>query len=404
MVHLQRYLVLIVFIGLLPPAAAEFRTPDAGTTYTLATLSDIAPASLEQTAEGFLLKEKLIVSGSDALVARDGSLFIVPIDPENTERSILVIEGRLVAENLVVRTNGEVLEDYLWGNGILVKGNGNQGMAEASITSCTFQKLSSGVTIRAGAKAVIEGSRFQDCTRSGVYVYMQAEAHIMDTKFHNAHVFFLNSRGTIQNCHFLDSNVDLWDLKEDFSVNGCYVEGVRDNGVFIYNGSGVKLQDCTISGYHYGIALAGNASPTLLRNKIKDNLEGGMVIGDQAAPVLRQNRITGNAVNPPSTNGSVILPALFILDDATPDLGTSVTLGKNTFQDNGPLVLYNAGPKRIFAQGNYWGTRSMEEVEDMIYHKPDDDEDADESGFLSGLVEFAPLWEPIIKGVLFFLY
>ena len=77
---LKKCLVPVLFISFAGHAPAEFRTPDSGTTYTLATLSDAAPASLEQTGEGFILKEKLIISGNDTLVARDDSVLIDHID------------------------------------------------------------------------------------------------------------------------------------------------------------------------------------------------------------------------------------------------------------------------------------------------------------------------------------
>ena len=397
MALLRKCMVLVLFAGFPLTLQAEFHTPDTGTTYTLSSLSALAPGSLEKTPGGFLLKETLIISETDTLVARDNSLLITPREIENPIFTILVIEGRLIAENLVVTTHGNGLENYIWGCGLLIRGKTSR--AEADITSCTFHTLSLGVIIRSGARIEIERCRFQDCYESGVYSYMEGEAIIRDSIFQNSNAIFSNSRGSIENCDFLDSNVNVYDLNNGFHVKGCHMEGTRDNVLLVYNGSGGEIRDTEIRGYHYGIALAGDACPTLLRNTIRESSEGAIVIGDKTRPVLRKNRITSNTLDPPSNFGPVILPAIFIMDGGAPDLGTSVTLGKNIIRYNGPVALYNAGMNRILAQGNYW----EKDPENLIYHEPDDHEDADKSGFLSGIVEYAPLWSPF-NWRLFLLY
>ena len=383
---------------------AEYQTPDTGTTYTLFSLAYKAPHVLEQTEDGYLLKDRLILSGSDILVASDANLFIEPIDPELFTGPLFLIEGRLIAENLVVTTNGDDVKDPNLAHAFLVSASDENDLSEASFTNCIFHTLGFAVDVRHKAKIKMENSTIENCYFHGFFAYMQSDATIINSTFNDADVIFLDSEGSLEQSHFQNAHLSLEEINHDFPVRNCLFEGEKDVGVFIKDSSGVKFEKNIIKGYHHGIIVSGNSDPVLSRNTIKDSLEGGLVAEDNAAPVLRENRIIKNALNPPSVNGPVLLPAILIQDSARPDLGTSVTLGKNVIFDNSGLNVYNATKHRIFAQGNYWDDYLLQKIEDTIYHEPDDYDDADQSGFFSGFVEYYPFWWEPVKVSCFVLF
>jgi len=135
----------------------------------------------------------------------------------------------------------------------------------------------------------------------------------------------------------------------------------------------------------HGMQVVENVTPLVIDTRFTANRYGAVVVEDNALPVFRRNVFMENSIPDESFPEASALPVFMISTLAAPDLGNSEEPGGNVFQNNGPLAIYHAGTLDISAEGNLWGANHGNPGE-IIYHEPDDDSDADESGFVSGRV------------------
>jgi len=366
------------------PAFPDFQTPDTGTTYTLAYLAAFSAGAIEPSPSGFVIKEKVTISGKDALQAENETLLINI--PDDTHNPTLVVQGRLKAFNMKIRTNPDSIVHNTLGNEIQVTGLGHNGMAEAILTSCTLQNLMTGLSARAGGKVMMDQCLFKDCRHGGLHIYSQGQAFVTNSLFQNSSVVVNSSHIVMQNTHIQGEGLYLDTLIEDSSITDCTFSSSKDVGIYVHGGKYGEIRDNEIHHCNHGIIVTRDASLTLENNLIRDNLEGGLVVTGQAIPRIRGNTFQRNALDPPLNKGGLILPGIYIDEKAQPDLGTRSDHGNNVFLDSGQIYLYYAGKKTIYAFGNNWGKPDDAGIEYVIYHRPDDLEDADGSEFLSGWV------------------
>lgn len=395
-----------------------FRTPDLGTTYTLASLAQIAGDNLQTTTSGYLLLDQVIISPHDSLELANETLLVGDQYNDNHTSGSetiyhnvmprLIVRGRLRAENFTMKSayRDTLLdssgEEEWRGNGwgLLLTGQDPQGRSVATLTSCSLEALAGGLVLYNGAQAAITRSAFRRCAL-GVSITSGSQVTLQDCKFHESTVVAAIAKASITGCAF----------------QGC-------GALFGYAFPGSLIQDCTLDGIKdtgyttlFGIASSYNPDLPILRNHInkfglgvfydssngplEDNtIENGyfeaLVVGWQSNPRVRRNVIRHNATEamPLDADHTTTVSAVVIYGGACPDLGTADDPGRNQFIDNGPFTLYHASATTdtVHAQGNNWGAaKTPQAVEELIYHQPDDGADADQSGFLSGAILFQPL-------------
>ncbi|MBN1902932.1 right-handed parallel beta-helix repeat-containing protein [Candidatus Sumerlaeota bacterium] len=366
------------------PAFSDFESFDIGTTYTLTYLASLSSGAIESTTEGFVLKEKVTISPSDTLTAENDTLLINPQDEFNNPT--LIIKGRLCAFNMRFRTNSDPPLNGQSGNQIYVTGYCHDGMAEAVLTSCTLQNLFIGISASHGGKVDIDRCFFQNCPCAGLFLHSQGKSEAKDSFFDHAGVVVNSSLINLHHCTLKSVGMNVTDLLEGSSISHCDISQCMDSGIYIREGARGEIRDNEIHDCSYGVVIASNASLTLQGNIIRDNLDGGLFVTEKAIPKIRQNAFQRNALNPPRNDGNLALPAIYIDLDSQPNLGWRSDPGNNIFMDSGVIYLYYTGQKTIYAFGNDWGKPNDAEIEYVIYHRPDDLEDADGSGILSGWV------------------
>ncbi len=167
-----------------------------------------------------------------------------------------------------------------------------------------------------------------------------------------------------------------------------------------------------------GIAVANfigaSMSAQITHNEITDNRYGIAVLGGNNSGFISYNILVGNNIqNDPMLGGSGInlngelstnyilhhniivdhLWGITIQGNAQPNLGdgSEDSPGHNQLYNNGNngiiYALYNNTPVAIMAMDNFWGTATLEETEEVIFHKVDD--------LSLGQVFFDPIWTPV---------
>lgn len=184
-------------------------------------------------------------------------------------------------------------------------------------------------------------------------------------------------------------------------IRGCTILGSghqMSGGISVWASSNGLIERNHIEGCGYGIlCYQAGASPTirgnvLLANNIHpDTLNWGFGIACNGpnAPVVAGNIIRGHGYGVAIINGGQ--PNLGDLGNAsTDDDGGNHIAGNGLSRIYG---LYNNTPLPQMAQGNWWGGASAAEVEEAVYHQPDNPSLGlvDYSGWL--LVDAAP--EPL---------
>ncbi|MEA5478396.1 DUF1565 domain-containing protein [Pseudanabaena galeata UHCC 0370] len=221
-------------------------------------------------------------------------------------------------------------------------------------------KLPAGVTLRGaptarGLNTVIRGGgRFISTSFASQNITILADN---DARIEGVTVTNPNTRGTavwvesgkrvaIANNTFINSD------REGLFLTGTADAIVSDN-VFRRNGanglsavgsSTGEIRNNTFESTGFGLAIGQNSRVNVSNNNILNNNDG-IIISNLSAPTLRNNLISDN-----KRDGIVILKDR--KGYPTPDLGTSISLGKNTFRNNlGKDINNNSGVTQV-AVGN----------------------------------------------------
>lgn len=387
--------ILYLFMGGIL-ALASYRTPDTGTTYTLAALVPLSGGVVQETSSGYFLTDKLIVSPTDALEITDQ---LLQIDLFSYETPLiypcLVIEGRLKAYNSHFQPDempesGDIMPDC---RGIAINSPANPGTAEAEVTSCTFKMLKTGIIARE-CKIKIERCRFENCDSGAIYLYSNSNGVIQECVFQKSSVLVNDSKIHMEGCHFEEGNIGLSDITDESLIKNCKMIGSKWSALDVFGNTNTRIEDNAFRLCDYGISIcdAQSSSTAVLKgNLISECRQGAITIEGTLEPRIRKNRILHNALIPPYQPDPVLLPAIFVMKYANPDFGTTEDHGENIIRYNSPLAFYHAGENVIQAIGNDWGIAAPEDAEKLIYHRPDDYDDADQSGFLSGWVIYTPV-------------
>ncbi|MTJ12393.1 DUF1565 domain-containing protein [Anabaena sp. UHCC 0187] len=113
------------------------------------------------------------------------------------------------------------------------------------------------------------------------------------------------------------------------------------NGITISGNARPEIRENIFQETGFGINVAQNSSPVVVANQIQDN-RSGIIVQANATPMFRNNFIQGNKED-----------GLVIIAQARPDLGSSYDPGKNVFRNNGRYDINAQSAKLLIsAPGN----------------------------------------------------
>jgi hypothetical protein len=185
-------------------------------------------------------------------------------------------------------------------------------------------------------------------------------------------------------------------------IIGNTITGQYDNAggiavsTLVGGGCFVIVEDNLVENNRYGYAAIGsNIQSRIFNNHLVDNnIQGVPNLGGSGL------NFNGGATNTAIVSGNIISGNLWgvtIQGQAMPNLGdinSPERPGGNHLFDNGNsgqlYALYNNTPQNQMAQNNYWGFTSIDSVEMVIFHQPDDP--------TLGFVNYTPILNPILAG------
>lgn len=163
------------------------------------------------------------------------------------------------------------------------------------------------------------------------------------------------------------------------TIRGCTILGSghhMSGGISLWAASNGLIERNHIEGCGYGILCYQTGANPMIRGNVllantihPDTLNWGFGIACNGnnAPIVAQNMIRGHWYGVAIINGGH--PNLGNLGNGSTDDD-----GGNCIAENGlsrTYGLYNNTPLAQMAQGNWWGGASQQEVEDAIFHQPD---------------------------------
>ena len=185
------------------------------------------------------------------------------------------------------------------------------------------------ITILADDDVRIEGLTLTNPTSRGTAVWVESGKRVAI-----ANNTFINSD---REGLFLTGTADAIVSENLFQKNGA-------NGLSAVGSSTGEIRNNIFENTGFGLAIGQKSRVNVSNNNILNNTDG-IIISNLSAPTLRNNLISDN-----KRNGIVILKDR--KGYPTPDLGTSISLGKNIFRNNlGKDLNNNSGVTQV-AVGN----------------------------------------------------
>ncbi len=379
---------------------AQYTTPGTGTRFTMDALVQNSGGVVTGENGNYLVSNNIIISPND-------TLYIVSNDTVRFSSGIQIdVLGLMYCnppQKAVFRANDSTSHF----KGFRFEGSNGSLLNNASIEFAGGNKI-------IGSNMTISNSRFYKnnySQASGALDIFECDPQIMNCTFdrneRSAIMTAVNAMASpsIINCTFyhnstLNTNRPQINLgagsENPVIIRGNTVEGaysvVGGISVLLLTGGSmtVLIDSNTVTNNRYGINIQGaGITYTITNNTIIDNnletnpMNGGSGIsfnGDNSG-LVTNNLITGN------------LWGITILNGATPNLGqvvpTIVNNGLNHIYNNGNNNLiynvYNNTPNQISAENNYWGTNNQDEIEQGIFHQPDNAS--------LGVVDYLPYYE-----------
>lgn len=384
---------------------AQFVTPGNGETYTLSSLSTIAPNTIIQNGNEYTMLEDIQISLNDAILINESDVIL-----KINEGKQLSVYGRYetTASNVTI-TSGDatkIFRGILFGdeaevelkNTIIEYGGGIRVSTSKTflMENCTVRYFKNGLL----TSSTIMFSRGTPIVRNSQFIendypaFSSGANQEVSATFENNYLY-KNSKTNANRPQInmgpsgpsgittVSNNTIIGDLAFT-NVGGISVStllGIANNVIISGN---------TIKDNRYGITIAGNnSSGKITNNIIENNIAGNAPMTGSSGISLSGN--TNHIMNI-SIRENIIRKNLWgitLIGNARADLGTETEPGKNIFRENGnngsTYALYNNTPNAISAQYNCWienENATPEMVEDVIFHQSDDTS--------KGLVTYTP--------------
>jgi parallel beta-helix repeat protein len=206
------------------------------------------------------------------------------------------------------------------GNNVIIRGGGR-------FVSSTF--ASQNIAIAAADNSRIEGITITNNNPRGYGLWLESSRNVV-----------ISNNNFTRNTHdgiFLTGNANANIVKNVFTGN-------TGSGISAVGTSTGEIRDNRFENTGFGLSIGQQSQVELINNQIKRNIDG-IIISNVAQPILRGNAIVDNR-----RNGLVVLGGTN--DSPGPDLGTTTSLGNNTFSNNREFDINNATTVPLRAVGN----------------------------------------------------
>ena len=391
------FITIMLLTGFVFATKAQWVSPGEGITYDMSSLALASNgAVVEDSPNHYAIMQDVTISKRDILDI--SGLDVVYIGTKNTT---VTIKGRLnVSVETVMQGDANsriIFEDSEHSEisyfNIDMLGGISLVDADVIFTECSFSNFettySNGAVSISGGEPRFIRCMFMNNQGSGI----SSAANKLSSPQISSCVFKRNGvangntpqinlgPGTetpivIQQCEVIGGGFDM-------------VGGISISDLLGMGSTTIIISDNFIVDNRYGINQQGNSiASEIVGNLIYDNsfetnpMNGGSGISiyglsTDCSAYIRNNFIKGN------------LWGITAINQFTIDMGTEDDWGFNSIHNNsnstGSFNLYNNSAIDIPAVGNYWGTKGIDDVEKLIYHKTDDPS--------LGLVTYTPIWE-----------
>lgn len=381
----------------------QYTTPDAGLTINLDYLVENSEGAVTQIGDAYVISEGIIIAPSDVFEQTNTAMVLL------AEEVLFTVQGGFIlnAEGILFDwlNEGEHYDGFrfetesqvILNNAVFQHGGGLRVLTEDFVMNNCVITGQTNIASTSGALGLFSGKPV--ITNS---VFSGNESAAISSAINIA------AAPLIENCIFVNNGTSVINQPQiNLGPSGADTTIIRNNIIegdpanVLSGGIGISsltnldahaiIEENTISGNRYGIAVLGGNLNSLIKNNIitDNNIEnlpmmGGSGINLNSASsnhaVITGNQISGN------------LWGITLQGTASANLGdlTIESPGGNTFEDNGNegvvYALFNNTANDIMAMNNCWdGENNLteEEAEALITHQVDDSE--------LGLVTFMPV-------------
>jgi len=206
------------------------------------------------------------------------------------------------------------------GSNVVISGGGR-------FVSPTF--ASQNIAIAAATNSRIEGVTITNSNPRGYGLWLESSRNVV-----------IANNSFVRSTHdgiFLTGSANAYIGNNLFTNN-------KGSGISALGTSTGEIRDNRFENTGFGLSIGQQSQVVLANNNISRNVDG-IIISNTAQPTLRGNAIADN-----QRNGLVVLSSAN--GSPRPDLGTTISLGNNTFRNNREFDINNATTIPLTAVGN----------------------------------------------------
>lgn len=392
-------------------AFGQWVSPGNGTSYTMASISTIAPAAVSNLQNGqFQIHQNITISANDILhLESDANDIFVDNNITITIVGSIVSEPRINYLSIIGDSTGTSFFEFLLDQA-----------STANLSNIYFQYGEQILLFNSG-QVLFDNCVFSDFSNSAIN-YMNCSPIIQNCYFHDnqkaAIASAVNTAGSpkiisnyFQNNDLSNANVPQINIgpgtEDTIVIMGNYIEGVAQNmsgGIGIMNmgasNTVLLVSGNVIENNRYGYTQNGTNIYAIIEDNIirNNNLETNPNNGGSGISIYGTTTSCGAKIRRNLIHGN--LWGITAIYNHNIDLGTAEDPGENVLYDNGnnniEYELYNNSSCNMSAIGNYWGNNDVTHAEDVIYHQTDN------SSY--GLVTYSPIMEIEPKFLYFVVY
>ncbi|PZV15316.1 MAG: hypothetical protein DCF20_11090 [Pseudanabaena sp.] len=185
------------------------------------------------------------------------------------------------------------------------------------------------ITIAAATNSRIEGVTVTNSNPRGYGLWLESSRNVVIAN----NSFVLSTHDGI----FLTGSANAYIGNNLFANN-------KGSGISAVGSSTGEIRNNKFENTGFGLSIGQRSQVVLADNNISRNVDG-VIISNTAQPTLRGNAIADN-----QRNGLVVLSSAN--GSPRPDLGTTISLGNNTFRNNREFDINNATTTPLVAVGN----------------------------------------------------
>lgn len=399
---MKKYILLLLMLVSLQ-LWAQYSTPGNNGSYTLEDLVDISGGAVTFDMDHYFFNQDIIISATDTLNIINNEYLQIGENLLWTIEGVLIIEAPDMSFISNISGGGKFLglrfdnsSASLVKNASFVNAGGIKLIeSDVEFDNCSFGNFdieySTGAINIFQSNPIIINSSFTN--NEGPAISSGANSASSPTIINN-----LITSNVTGNANTPQINLGTYDGSNPIVIDSNQISGEFDNA------GGIALSTLT----------GGNIEAFVRYNEVINNRYGIAMIGSNITGEISYNYLDGNNIqNDPMLGGSGLnfyggesnqlmvhhniitnnLWGITIQLNAQPNFGDALgsSPGHNQIFDNGnsgeTYALYNNTAGDILALNNFWGTETLEQTEDVIFHQADD--------LSLGEVFYDPIWMPV---------